>query len=170
MWDTPVCPMKEKFDPRISPAAIVPQGHYAQSWRGGRATGSLSSNWECPLMSLTQISPAAVMPHEEKCSGRLKNCLTAPPWFPLIIYLCSIFLLPLLLFATSRHERESTLWHLYSSSIYQDNFGHYLDTLTQNVSSKCFIFQTKSNPNYFFGQIFYTFWMLDALDASLDAL
>ena len=34
------CVPQEKFDSRIFPAAIVPQGHNAQSGKGGRATGS----------------------------------------------------------------------------------------------------------------------------------
>ena len=40
MWDTPGVSHEEKFDSRIFPAAIVPQGHNAKSGRGGRATGS----------------------------------------------------------------------------------------------------------------------------------
>ena len=80
MWDTPVCPMREKFDSRIFPATIVPQGHNAQSGRGGRATGSQPSKRECPLMSLTfGFLPPQLCRMSKKCSERLKNCLTAPP-------------------------------------------------------------------------------------------
>ena len=80
MWDTENVSHREKFDSRIFPAAFVPQGHNAQSERGGMATGGLPSKRECPLMSLTLgfLVPQSCR-MRKKCSGRLKNGLTAPP-------------------------------------------------------------------------------------------
>ena len=85
MWDTENVSHREKFDSRIFPAAFVPQGPNSQSERGGMATGGLPSKRECPLMSLTL---GFLLPQwcrmRKKFSGRLKNCLTAPPWFKVL--------------------------------------------------------------------------------------